>query len=92
MRCFTAAENQWWRNLREGARVSLLIKRQSAEYDAKAIFDNPVYIKEQLVSYLSLFPEDAAYHEIRLDKNKSLNAQDLELAVTKAIVVEAVEA
>ena len=92
VRCFTVAENQWWRNLREGARVSLLIKRQSAEYDAKAIFDNPVYIKEQLVSYLSLFPEDAAYHEIRLDKNKSLNAQDLELAVTKAIVVEAVEA
>ena len=92
VRCFTAAENQWWRNLREGARVSLLIKRQSAEYDAKAIFDNPVYIKEQLVSYLSLFPEDAAYHDIRLGKNKSLNAQDLELAVTKAIVVEAVEA
>ena len=82
VRCFTAAENQWWRNLREGARVSLLIKCESAEYDAKATFDNPDYIKEQLLSYLALFPEDAAYHEIRLNKDKSLNAQDLELAVT----------
>jgi hypothetical protein len=26
VRCFTAAENQWWRNLRTGARVELLIK------------------------------------------------------------------
>jgi hypothetical protein len=91
VRCFTAAENQWWRNLREGARVSLLIKRESAEYDAKASFDNLEYIKEQLLSYLALFPEDAAYHEIRLNKDKSLNAEDLELAATKAIVVDAVK-
>jgi hypothetical protein len=90
VRCFTAAENQWWRNLRDGAQVSLLIKRQSGEYEAQAIFDNPTVIKEQLMSYLALFPEDAAYHDIRLNKDKSLNQQDLEQSVNHAVVVEAV--
>jgi deazaflavin-dependent oxidoreductase (nitroreductase family) len=90
VRCFTAAENQWWRNLRSAARVSLLIKRQSGEYQAQALFDNPAVIKEQLVSYLALFPQDAAYHDIRLNKDKSLNEQDLEQAARNAIVVEAI--
>jgi hypothetical protein len=90
VRCFTAAENQWWRNLRSAVRVSLLIKRQSGEYQAQALFDNPAVIKEQLVSYLALFPQDAAYHDIRLNKDKSLNEQDLEQAARNAIVVEAI--
>ena len=90
IKCFTAAENQWWRNLRSGARVSLLIKGQLNDYQAHAIFDDPTAIKQQLVSYLSLFPQDAAYHEIRLNKDKSLDEQDLEEAARNAIVVEAI--
>jgi hypothetical protein len=90
VRCFTAAENQWWRNLRSGARVSLLIKGQKSAYHAQAIFDNPAVIKKQLVSYLALFPQDAAYHDVRLNKDKSLNEQDLEQAARAAVVVEAV--
>jgi hypothetical protein len=48
-----------------------------------------VEIKKQLVTYLGLFPQDAAYHDIRLNKDKSLVAEDLEQAVPKAVVVEA---
>jgi hypothetical protein len=92
VRCFTAAENQWWRNLRSGARVSLLIKGRSSAYQAQAIFDNPADIKKKLVSYLALFPQDAAYHDIRLNKDKSLDEQDLDQAARAAIVVEAVPA
>ncbi len=92
IRCFTAAENQWWRNLRSGARVSLLIKGQLGDYEAQAIFDDPANIKKQLVSYLELFPQDAAYHDIRLNKDKSLDEQDLEQAARHAIVVEAIPA
>jgi hypothetical protein len=90
VRCFTAAESQWWRNMRSGARVSLLIKGQRGDYQAQAIFDNPADIKKQLLSYLGLFPQDAAYHDIRLNKDSSLNEQDLEQAACNAIVVEAV--
>jgi hypothetical protein len=90
VRCFTAAENQWWRNLRSGSRVSLLIKGQLSDYQAQAIFDNPADIRKKLVSYLELFPQDAAYHDIRLNKDKSLNEQDLEQAARAAVVVESV--
>ena len=90
VRCFTSAENQWWRNLRSGARVSLLINGKSSAYHAQAIFDDPADIKMKLVSYLALFPQDAAYHDIRLNQDKSLNEQDLEKAARAAVVVEAV--
>jgi hypothetical protein len=90
VRCFTAAENQWWRNLRSGSRVSLLIKGQLSDYQAQAIFDSPAAIRKQLVSYLALFPQDAAYHDIRLNKDNSLDDQDLEQAARAAVVVEAV--
>ena len=90
VRCFTSSENQWWRNLRSGARVSLLIKGQISDYRAQAIFDDPDDIKKKLVSYLALFPQDAAYHDIRLNKDKSLDEQDLEKAASAAVVVEAV--
>jgi hypothetical protein len=90
VRCFTAAENQWWRNLRSGSRVSLLIKGQLSDYQAQAIFDNPADIRKKLVAYLELFPQDAAYHDIRLNKDKSLNEQDLEQAARAAVVVESV--
>ena len=79
-------------NLRSGARVSLLIKGQLGDYEAQAIFDDPTNIKKQLVSYLELFPQDAAYHDIRLNKDKSLDEQDLEQAARHAIVVEAIPA
>jgi deazaflavin-dependent oxidoreductase (nitroreductase family) len=92
VRCFTAAENQWWRNLRSGASVSLLIKGQSTDYQAQAVFDDPVDIKKQLVAYLGMFPQDAAYHDIRLNKDKSLDEQDLEHASRHAVVVEALPA
>jgi hypothetical protein len=46
-------------------------------------------VKKQLLSYLSLFPQDAAYHDIRLNRDQSLVAEDLEAASRNAIVVEA---
>ena len=89
VRCFTAVENQWWRNLREEAAVTLRINGQDGRYQARAIHDDPAAIRRWLVFYLALFPQDAAYHEIRLNKDKTLNDADLDKAVQHAIVVEA---
>ena len=89
VRCFTAAENQWWRNLRGGAAVTLRMNGQDGPYQAHAIHDDAAEIRKWLVFYLALFPQDAAYHEIRLNKDKTLNEADLEAAVQNAIVVEA---
>jgi deazaflavin-dependent oxidoreductase (nitroreductase family) len=86
---FTAKENQWWRNLRGGADVVLRTRGQDAPYHAVAIDSDQEFIREWLVKYLGLFPQDAVYHEIRLNKDKSLNEDDLARAVPEAVVVEA---
>ena len=89
VRCFTSAENQWWRNLRGGADVVLRLEGVDRPYYAMAVVDDPDMIREALRDYLGLFPQDAAYHDIRLMKDKSLVTDDLERASRNAVVVEA---
>ncbi len=89
VRCFTSSQNQWWKNLRGGADVVLRIEGVDKRYHAIAIADDPDMIKAALSDYLGLYPQDAAYHDIRLKKNGALVAADLERASHNAVVVEA---
>jgi hypothetical protein len=89
VRCFTSSRNQWWRNLRGGADVVLRVRGKSSPYRAVAIENNPEEVRKWLIYYLGLFPQDAAYHEIELNSDKSLVEGDLERASHSAIIVEA---
>ena len=89
IRCFTSRQNQWWRNLRGGADVVLRIEGVDKHYHAIVIADEPDTIRAAFREYLGLFPQDAVYHNIRLGKNGSLMAEDLERAAHDALVVEA---
>lgn len=89
VRCFTSSENLWWRNLRGGALVSLRIEGRERPYQAVAIDADPQRIRAALQHYLALFPQDASYHGIRLNPDKSLLAEDLDRASKHAVVVEA---
>ena len=89
VRCYTTPETQWWRNIRGGADVVLRIAGEDRRYRATAIAGDPATVKEALAHYLALFPQDAAYHDIRINQDKSLVAEDLDRAATKSVVVEA---
>jgi hypothetical protein len=89
VRCFTSPETLWWRNLRGGADVVLRLKGQDKRYHATVIENDPEQMREALIHYLGLFPQDAGYHDIRLNKDKSLVSEDLEHASKNSIVVEA---
>jgi len=89
VRCFTAKENQWWKNLRSAAQVTLRIEGQDGQYTAQATYDDPPQIRKWLLFYLDLFPQDAAYHDIRLNKDKTPVEEDLQRATHHAVVVEA---
>ena len=89
IRCFTSATTLWWRNLKGGSEVMLRVAGKEAWYRADAIFDEPERIESALIHYLALFPQDAAYHDIGLNKDRSLNEQDLARAAREVIVVEA---
>ncbi len=88
VRCFTSAENQWWRNLRGGVDVVLRIQGRDAPYHAKALENDPEEVKKWLRYYLGLFPQDAAYHDIRISRDNSLVSEDLEKTSRSAILVE----
>ena len=89
VRSFTSAEGQWWRNLRGGADVVLRIEGRDAPYHATPVENTPEEVKKWLRYYLDLFPQDAAYHDIRLNRDKSPVSEDLERASQNAILVEA---
>ena len=89
VRCFTNPENLWYRNLRGGAKVTLRIAGQNRDYLAMPIENDPARTRAALLHYFGLFPQDTVYHHIRLNKDKTLNAEDFEKAVTRAIVVGA---
>lgn len=89
VRCFTSVEHLWWRNLRGGALVSLRIEGKEAPYNAVAIDHDRQKIRAALQHYLALYPQDASYHEIRLNRDKSLVLEDLDRASQHTVVVEA---
>jgi hypothetical protein len=79
----------WWRNLRGGAAVTLRVRGKDLPYQAISIENNPEETRKWLVYYLGLFPQDAAYHDIKLNPDKTLAEEDLEAAIHNAIVVQA---
>ena len=89
IRCFTSAENTWWRNLRGGSEVMLRVQGENKKFRATAIENDPDRIREALLHYLRKYPQDAAYHDIRLNKDQTLVTEDLEHASNSSIVVEA---
>lgn len=90
IRCFTSSENQWWKNCRGGVVVTLRIKGVENRYRTTVIENNPLAVAEALRHYLALFPQDAAYHNIKLNKDKSLDSDGLERASREAVIVDAV--
>lgn len=86
--CFSSSENRWWRNLQGGAEVKLNIKREERMYLAEATTEREE-TQKWLLYYLDLFPGDAAYHNVRLEKNNGLNQQDLEIALQHAVLIKA---
>lgn len=89
IQCFTSPDTQWWHNLRGGAEVTLRIQGEDVAYFANVIENNVQKTREALRHYLTVFPQDAAYHDIKLRSDKSLVMADLERAAKSAIVVVA---
>lgn len=88
VRVYTAEHTQWWRNVKANPDVTLLVAGETAPYLASIYDRDPAVNRELLVEFLTLYPQDAVYQDIRLNKDGSLNQEDLAAASQKAIVVE----
>lgn len=89
IQCFTSPDTQWWHNLRGGAEVTLRIQGEDVGCFANVIENDVQKTREALRNFLTVFPQDAAYHDIKLRSDKSLVMADLERAAKSAIVVVA---
>ena len=89
IRCFTAETNTWWRNLRGGARVVLRIRGENVPCHAEAVSGDVLMIQPALREFLTHFPQDAAYYDVRLDGDKVPRPDDLAVAAAQTVMVEA---
>lgn len=89
VRCYTSRDSQWWRNLRGSAEVTLRIAGEDHRYRATAIDDDPEAVRAALVEYFAAYPQDAAYHEVRLDRNRQPEPAGLQRASRHSVLVEA---
>ena len=65
----------WWRNLRKGANVSLLLKGKTVNAFAEAEMDDEA-VEKHLLDYIRHIPMAAASLGIRMEK-QTPNAEDL---------------
>ena len=71
----TSRDRTWWKNLRGGAEVSLLLKRQPVNAQAEPELDEKA-VEARMFEYLHHVPMAAKQLEIRMEKGKP-NADDI---------------
>lgn len=67
--------------------MSFRVRGTEYSTSANVLIDEPDQIREQLVDYFAEFPQDAAYHEIRLDSTKNPVHEDIEAALAATVII-----
>jgi hypothetical protein len=83
--CFTDTDSTWWKNLRGGAAVTMLIRGRRRPGTADVVTGRAVV--EQLAQHLRLIPRDARYHGVRLESDRKPNATDLARTARTTVMV-----
>ena len=87
--CSTERDKRsWWKNLRGGADVTMLIQRQVVTGRAAAIVDDQEAIVKGIERMLTIVPRDAKYYDVRLDDQKRPIPEDVVRAAQRRVIVE----
>jgi deazaflavin-dependent oxidoreductase (nitroreductase family) len=81
-------QKTWWRNLRGGADVTLLLNGKSVRGLATVLEGEVEAAFAALSHYLERFPPSAKLHGVRLEADGALNPDDLSRAAQTTIVVQ----
>jgi hypothetical protein len=90
IRCYSSADTLWWRNLRGGAEVMLRVAGQDGRYFATVTENDPEAVSSALTHYFSIYPQDAAYHDVKMRKDGTPDPAMLKTAAEHGIYVDAV--
>lgn len=92
LQCYTDKRAGWWPNLRDNPNVTFRLRGRDINYATRVLIDDTEKLRTELKEYLNKYPEDAVYHDVRLDSNKKPLESDIELSVANAVVIYATPA
>lgn len=87
--CFSARETRWWRNIERDTPVTLRLHGEERRYRATRFTDDAERMRAPLLRMLALFPEDAPYHHLTLDRNGKPHVDQFESALRDAVMIVA---
>lgn len=79
-------DRNWWKNLRGGARVSLLLMGTNF-MGLGEVYESPKDVEGNLKDYLLLKPDYAQYFDVGLDEAGEFMSEDLTAAAEKRVMV-----
>jgi deazaflavin-dependent oxidoreductase (nitroreductase family) len=77
----------WWKNLRNGAPVTLQIRGRELQGLAEAVAEDKRAIATQLTAHLREAPFDARYYDVTFDEHKNPRAAEVEKAVQTVVMI-----
>lgn len=92
LQCYTDKRAGWWPNLRDNPSVTFRLRGRDVSYSTRVLIDDPENLRAELHEYLNKYPEDAVYHDVRLDSNGKPLESDITLSAPNAVVVYATPA
>jgi hypothetical protein len=86
--CFTDKVNQWWRNLDNVASIELILKGKVRAGKPTVVSKDSAVIAKAFGDFLTALPRSASFSDVRLDKEKKPNRDDVERAAKELVFVE----
>lgn len=86
--CFTGRTNKWWRNLRGGKPVRLVLAGKRVDAIASVESDDESQIADTLGTFLRASPRDAGPSNVRLDRDKNPDPGDVAQAAKNLVRIQ----
>jgi deazaflavin-dependent oxidoreductase (nitroreductase family) len=77
----------WWKNLRDGAPVTLRLRGQDVQGLAEAVAEDKHIVAAGLAAHLRQVPGDARYYSVTFDKAGNPKAEEVEKAVQSVVMI-----
>lgn len=82
---FTHAK--WWKNLRNGAPVTLRIRGRELQGRAEPVVEDKQAVAAGLIAHLRKVPSDARYYSVTFDDHKNPRVEEAEAAAKSVVMV-----
>ncbi len=84
---YVFTHGNWWKNLRNGATVSLRLRGREVQGIAEPVAEDTQAIAAQLAKHLRNVPSDAKYYGVTFDENKNPRTDQIAQAAQSVVML-----